>query len=599
MKTLYLILFFSCTATFAQVQKMDKAKIGGSTAINASAALEVESTTQGFLLPRMTTAQRTAIATPAAGLQVYDTDLNAVWLYNGTAWLRAGGAKFVDGTNPLNAVYTAGSVGIGGQPNASAALDITSTTKGVLLPRMTTAERNLIASPANGLMIFNTTDNAAQVYSTTQQRWGSYNASTIQTYSTTVTTPEFSTYKENGTSGVALAAGALGQINFRGWDATRAAFIPAFRIAVDNLAAESTGNIPTSINFTHQQVGGPGGFNRPSSLFLSTRGTIGVNNITPHASAQLDVTSTTRGFLPPRMTNIQMLAITAPAEGLVVYCTNCTPKGLRVFDGAYWTDIIGTSPASKILYQWDFGGTTPLNNLNQENPSGISVVTDPLNSANKVLKTIILQGSDRTELSLGTGVDLFYYYADASPGFTNRTNTIISNMSLGHEFWISLKILKPQEQNTNGIKPCLFQIGPVSNLSLFPTSGSTGFWQLRVRNGTTPNGDSWNSRLFGNNQYTPLANEEVNFVGKSPNLVWEKFVIHCKYSATNSGILEVWKDGIKYINLTGQNAYAMNRARIKFGLYLGMGSSASQDLTAYFDDIKIGGANCSYEEISQ
>jgi hypothetical protein len=42
----------------------------------ASAKMQVESTTQGFLPPRMTTTQKNAIATPAAGLVVYDTDLN-------------------------------------------------------------------------------------------------------------------------------------------------------------------------------------------------------------------------------------------------------------------------------------------------------------------------------------------------------------------------------------------------------------------------------------------------------------------------------------------------------------------------------------------
>jgi hypothetical protein len=50
-----------------------------------------------------------------------------------------------------------GSVGIGiTTPDASAALDISSTTKGLLIPRMTTAQRNAIPSPANGLQIFNT-----------------------------------------------------------------------------------------------------------------------------------------------------------------------------------------------------------------------------------------------------------------------------------------------------------------------------------------------------------------------------------------------------------------------------------------------------------
>jgi hypothetical protein len=52
---------------------------------NASAQLQVDSTTQGFLPPRMTTTQKNAIATPAAGLVVYDTTLNKLCLYT-TTW---------------------------------------------------------------------------------------------------------------------------------------------------------------------------------------------------------------------------------------------------------------------------------------------------------------------------------------------------------------------------------------------------------------------------------------------------------------------------------------------------------------------------------
>ena len=55
---------------------------------DASAALDITSTTAGFLMPRMTNAQRQAISNPAAGLQVFVTDFDggSVMLYNGTEW---------------------------------------------------------------------------------------------------------------------------------------------------------------------------------------------------------------------------------------------------------------------------------------------------------------------------------------------------------------------------------------------------------------------------------------------------------------------------------------------------------------------------------
>ena len=65
--------------------------IGGAhfntTAVNDSAVLQADSTTKGFLPPRMTTAQKNAIASPAAGLMVYDTTLNVISYYNGTSWI--------------------------------------------------------------------------------------------------------------------------------------------------------------------------------------------------------------------------------------------------------------------------------------------------------------------------------------------------------------------------------------------------------------------------------------------------------------------------------------------------------------------------------
>jgi len=57
------------------------------TVATASAVLQADSTTRGFLPPRMTTTQKNAIASPAAGLMIYDTDLNRPCFYNGTSWI--------------------------------------------------------------------------------------------------------------------------------------------------------------------------------------------------------------------------------------------------------------------------------------------------------------------------------------------------------------------------------------------------------------------------------------------------------------------------------------------------------------------------------
>jgi hypothetical protein len=60
---------------------------------------------------------------------------------------------------------------------------------------------------------------------------------------------------------------------------------------------------------------------------------------TLEASALLNVNSTTKGFLPPRMTNAQRLAIATPAVGLIVYCTDAV-EGLYVNKSTGWTFVI-------------------------------------------------------------------------------------------------------------------------------------------------------------------------------------------------------------------------------------------------------------------
>lgn len=83
-------LFINPTLTAAADFRAIEVSNGGAyintTSVNASAILQSDSTTKGFLPPRMTTTQKNAIATPAAGLVVYDTTTNKLCCYDGTTW---------------------------------------------------------------------------------------------------------------------------------------------------------------------------------------------------------------------------------------------------------------------------------------------------------------------------------------------------------------------------------------------------------------------------------------------------------------------------------------------------------------------------------
>lgn len=74
---------------------------------------------------------------------------------------------------------------------------------------------------------------------------------------------------------------------------------------------------------------------------------IGMGTISPSASAALDITSTTKGFLIPRMTHLQKMAIQSPVAGLQVWCTDCGTYGeSQVYNGTTWTNLIGGSAAT-------------------------------------------------------------------------------------------------------------------------------------------------------------------------------------------------------------------------------------------------------------
>ncbi|MFM9910564.1 MAG: DUF1566 domain-containing protein [Chitinophagaceae bacterium] len=69
---------------------------------------------------------------------------------------------------------------------------------------------------------------------------------------------------------------------------------------------------------------------------------VGIGTNAPSASAQLEINSTTKGLLPPRMTYVQKSAIATPVAGLMIWCSNCGATGeMQVYNGSTWTNMIG------------------------------------------------------------------------------------------------------------------------------------------------------------------------------------------------------------------------------------------------------------------
>jgi hypothetical protein len=75
----------------------------------------------------------------------------------------------------------------------------------------------------------------------------------------------------------------------------------------------------------------------PSGTGTGRQGSVIIGGTSPNASAILELSSSTKGFLPPKGTNAQMLAIASPVSGLVFYDT--TNNKLNVYDGTNWVAV--------------------------------------------------------------------------------------------------------------------------------------------------------------------------------------------------------------------------------------------------------------------
>lgn len=78
----------------------------------------------------------------------------------------------------------------------------------------------------------------------------------------------------------------------------------------------------------------------PSSV-AQTNGQIGINVATPDANSVLDITSTSKGILPPRLNLAQRNAISSPSAGLTLFCTDCTANDsttgvMQTYSGSAW-----------------------------------------------------------------------------------------------------------------------------------------------------------------------------------------------------------------------------------------------------------------------
>ena len=122
------------------------------------------------------------------------------------------------------------------------------------------------------------------------------------------------------------------------------------------------------------------------AIFLITellQAQTGIGTTTPNASAKLDIYSTNKGFLPPRialLSNTDVATISSPATGLVVYNTNTagtapnnvTP-GYYYWNGSAWINLIGSSTSNSIIGNGTTSTIANFSSVINDQPAGFTL----------------------------------------------------------------------------------------------------------------------------------------------------------------------------------------------------------------------------------
>ena len=333
----------------------------GTTSPNASALLQIESTTQGFLQPRLTTTQRNAIFSPATGLSIYNLTTLDTEVWNGSIWVGASGSGVTSLSGTTNQIVVSSSTG-SVSVSLSNGLSIgsyqatTAPTGGIIMPGYlgvgsstvnAYSAANFMGNFGNILLLAGTAQsavdgsnnqaglNVAPIFAPTNGATVSaaiYANARLQIPSGKTVTKLASLYLSNQLTVNLGSISTLYGVYFDGGDSptlvTQAwgAYIKTPAATTSSKAGIYTDSISIGLDSVFPSTG---------SLIATGYGMFGGSSILSAAILQAD--SVTQGFLPPRMTTAQRDSIGSPVAGLMIF--NTDHGDIDLYNGLTWIDM--------------------------------------------------------------------------------------------------------------------------------------------------------------------------------------------------------------------------------------------------------------------
>lgn len=482
----------------------------GTNTPNTSALLEASSTIAGFLPTRLTTTQRDAISIPARGLEIFNLTTNRPEFFNGVFWASAivatlaqtllndnitGGTDIIvsvgdsiNGAGDLTLQTLVGNVGIGSAVFPKSRLDV------------------LEATPSSGSAIERILRNQTN----------------LNIGSTTVTN---SYYLSLG--GQEFGVGSQRLIGFGFHSATGGrSFYPAHMGFVERTTAASTFG---DLIFATRNV--TSDTEPPERMRITGEGNVGIGT-SPDANAILDLSSTTRGFLPPRMTTAERNVILIPATGLEIF--NTTTNQPEFFNGTEWLSLAVAGANTEIQFNDNGAFSGSSNFVFNGSAVGIGTSTPDASAALEINSSV--SGFLPSRMTIiqrdaipvpATGLEIFntttnqpeffdgtFWKAVGGENDPDGANTEIQFNDSG-EFGANANFVF---NGFNGASVGIGNSSPDATLDIFDI-GATGEWDIKISSGD----NAWKSVAFGNGVYVAISDTAgtANQIMNSPDgVIW-------------------------------------------------------------------------------